>query len=73
MKTNMLRTAVEKWLQPVSPQSIRVTQAGRIGAQRVRFVCIQSDRGSGLPCSLYFFLHGDGSWRVFPPCQPGRP
>jgi len=61
-----LRSLVEKWLTPTSATPIRVTRFGRTGSSRSRYVCVEALQPEGA-VALFFFRHGDGTWRVFPP------
>lgn len=61
-----LRLLVEKWLGPMSAMTVRVTQFGRIGSNQRRFVCVEAPRPAG-KLVIYFFLHDNGVWCVFPP------
>nr|WP_082855217.1 hypothetical protein [Paraburkholderia phytofirmans] len=63
---NSLRLMVEKWLSPSSTMPARVARFGRMSSNRLRYVCVEALRPTG-PLALYFFLHDDGKWRVFPP------
>lgn len=61
-----LRLVVEKWLGPTVAKPARIVRVGRMSSGRQRYVCVES---SGQPGALaiYFFLHDDGRWCVFPP------
>lgn len=61
-----LRSQVEKWLAPHFMRSVRVTEFGRTGSSNARYVRVESRDNAGSH-ALYFFLHGDGHWSVFPP------
>jgi hypothetical protein len=65
-ETNVLslRYQVEKWLTPTGP--VHVTAFGRSPSGGGRYVCIETRQPAG-PRALFFFRHGDGYWRVFPP------
>jgi hypothetical protein len=60
-----LRGQVEKWLAPEAAP-VHVTAFGRTRFGGVRYVCVEALLRTGLR-ALYFFRHGDGSWRVYPP------
>lgn len=60
-----LRALVEKWLGPTPAITVRVTQFGRMASNKQRFVCVESLRPAG-KLTIYFFLHDDGAWCVFP-------
>jgi hypothetical protein len=68
MKTaeKSLHSLVEKWLTPTSAMPIRVTRFGRTRISKSRYVCVEVLQPEG-PVALFFFRHGDGTWRVFPP------
>jgi hypothetical protein len=59
-----LRYQVEKWLTPTTP--VHVTAFGRSPSGGGRYVCVETRQPAG-PRALFFFQHGDGGWRVFPP------
>ncbi|RQR43658.1 hypothetical protein DIE21_34930 [Burkholderia sp. Bp9140] len=61
-----LRTLVEKWLGQTPAMPIRVTRFGRMPSNRRRYVCVEALRPAGV-LAIYFFLHDDGAWYVFPP------
>jgi hypothetical protein len=44
----------------------RVTMFGRLRSNQQRYVCVEALRPAGA-MAIYFFLHNDGVWRVFPP------
>ncbi|MBC8752265.1 hypothetical protein OKW42_004724 [Paraburkholderia sp. WC7.3d] len=61
-----LRLLVEKWIRPTPATPVRVIRFGRIPSSRRRYVCVEAL----LPAAalvIYFFLHDDGTWHVFPP------
>lgn len=60
-----LRLLIEKWLAPMPGMPVRVTEFGRRGSNRRRYVCVEASRPSGL-LTIFFFRHDDGTWRVFP-------
>ncbi len=68
MDTNngSLRLLVEKWLAPTPAMPVRVAQYGRMRSNQRRYVCVESLRPAGT-LAIYFFLHEDGVWCVFPP------
>jgi hypothetical protein len=59
-----LRSQVDKWFHPASLVSIKRTpiHSGRV----LRCVRVES-RAERI---IFFFKHGDGVWRVYPP-EPG--
>lgn len=61
-----LRLLVKKWLGPTSAIAVRVTRFGRMSSNQRRFVCVEALRPAG-KLAIYFFLHDDGVWCVFPP------
>lgn len=61
-----LRLLVEKWLGPTPAMPARVIRFGRIPSNRRRFVCVEVSRPTGA-LAVYFFLHDNGEWHVFPP------
>jgi hypothetical protein len=61
-----LRFLVEKWLGLTPAIPVRVTHFGRMRSNQRRYVCIESWRPAGA-LTIYFFLHPDGVWYVFPP------
>ncbi|WP_204117536.1 hypothetical protein [Paraburkholderia sp. C35] len=61
-----LREQVQKWLAPNATASVRVVRYGRLHRSKTRYVVVETEAISG-PRSMYFFLHADGSWNVFPP------
>jgi hypothetical protein len=61
-----LRSLVEKWLAPTTTTRLRVIQFGRTGCDRRRYVRVEALAQSGSH-AIFFFRHGDGCWRVFPP------
>ena len=60
-----LRSRVEKWLTPRLPTSVRVTVFSRIGPDNRRYVRVESQEAAGSH-ALFFFLHDEGHWSVFP-------
>jgi hypothetical protein len=61
-----LRSLVDKWLAPTPSAPIRVTQFGRACSNQRRYVRVEVHRPTGA-VGMFFFRHGDGTWRVFPP------
>ncbi|WP_028217659.1 hypothetical protein [Paraburkholderia oxyphila] len=61
-----LQGLVEKWLAPTPAVPAHVTQFGRTAAGNTRFICVEVSHPTN-PRALFFFRHGDGCWRVFPP------
>lgn len=68
MQSNItnLHAIVAKWIAAADDRPVRVARFGRMRAGHVPYVCVQ--RAADM---LYFFRHGDGSWRVFPPAAQG--
>ncbi|MCI0152027.1 hypothetical protein KNO81_40035 [Paraburkholderia sediminicola] len=60
-----LRLLVEKWLGPTLGMPARVTWFGRMSSNQRRYVCIKTLWPAGA-LAIYFFLHDDGTWCVFP-------
>lgn len=61
-----LRLVVEKWLGPTVTKPARIVRVGRMSSGRQRYVCVESSEQPGV-LAIYFFLHDDGRWCVFPP------
>jgi hypothetical protein len=61
-----LRVVGEKWLQFNALSTARVTAFGRTRSAGSRYVCVETIHDSE-KVALFFFRHGDGCWRVFPP------
>lgn len=61
-----LRLLVEKWLGPTPAVPVRVTRFGRMSSNQRHYVCVEAMRPAGA-LAIYFFLHDDGVWCVFPP------
>jgi hypothetical protein len=61
-----LRLVVEKWLGFTSPKTARISAFGRTVSGGRRYVCVETTHDSE-QFALFFFRHGDGCWRVFPP------
>jgi len=59
-----LRQLIEKWFAPNPAMPAHVTQFGRMRESKQRFVRVESTQQS-YPFAIFFFRHGDGSWRVF--------
>ncbi|MDN7184761.1 hypothetical protein M0D69_43490, partial [Caballeronia sp. SEWSISQ10-4 2] len=51
---------------PAPGRTIRLTRYSYPGTDHHRCIRIESSRVTG-PFELFFFRHGDGLWRVFPP------
>ncbi|SAL17930.1 hypothetical protein AWB68_00537 [Caballeronia choica] len=65
-----LRSLVDKWLAPTRLMPARVTQVGRLLANRARYVRPERHT-SGEAITIIFFRHDDGSWCVFQPLRQG--
>jgi hypothetical protein len=63
-----LRLVVDKWLGPIPWTRVRVAGFGRLPSSRRRYVCVETLRSAGA-LKIYFFLHDDGRWCVFPPAS----
>ena len=63
-----LRTEVAKWFDVQS--RARVTRFGRIYPGSSRYVCVSAPKPGGV-FALYFFHHGAGDWRIYPPSGVG--
>ncbi|MGF6506164.1 hypothetical protein OKW26_001967 [Paraburkholderia sp. 32] len=61
-----LRLVIEKWLGLTPTMPVRVTRSGRTGRNRRRYVYVEALGPTGT-LAIYFFLHDDGGWCVFPP------
>ncbi|MGF6873541.1 hypothetical protein [Paraburkholderia sp. MM5477-R1] len=61
-----LRALVDKWLGSAPAAPMRVAGFGRMRTSHRRYVCIEASRPPGA-FFMYFFLHDDGTWGVFPP------
>jgi hypothetical protein len=59
---------VAKWFDSTS--RARVTRFGRIYPGGSRYVCLSAPKPGGL-FALYFFHHGAGDWRIYPPWGVG--
>jgi hypothetical protein len=66
LASGTLRLLVDKWLGPNPGTSVRVAGFGRLPSNRRRYVCVETLRSAGT-LKIYFFLHDDGQWCVFPP------
>ncbi|SAK64781.1 hypothetical protein AWB77_02414 [Caballeronia fortuita] len=63
-----LRAEVARWFDAGS--RARVTRFGRIYPGGSRYVCVSATR-PGRCFALYFFHHGAGDWRIYPPWGVG--
>jgi hypothetical protein len=63
-----LRTLIDKWLAPTAASPVRVTRHSRANANQGRCVRVESLQTTG-SLAIFFFRHGDGAWRVFPPAS----
>ncbi|MCP2091784.1 UNVERIFIED_ORG: hypothetical protein J2Y81_007890 [Paraburkholderia sediminicola] len=61
-----LRSLVAKWLGSNPATPARVIRFGHIRSNRRRYVCVEALRPAGA-LTIYFFLHDDGMWCVYPP------
>ena len=59
-----LHAEVARWFDSTS--HARVTRFGRIYPGGSRYVCLSASRPDGV-FALYFFHHGAGDWRIYPP------
>ncbi|MGU7778597.1 hypothetical protein [Burkholderia sp. PU8-34] len=61
-----LRFLVEKWFAPTPEAPVRVTRISPAGSNLTRCVRVEALH---VPDSIaiFFFLHDDGTWCVFPP------
>ncbi|SAK62373.1 hypothetical protein AWB75_02686 [Caballeronia catudaia] len=66
--SSALRTEVARWFDPAS--RARVTRFGRIYPGGSRYVCVSAPKPGGV-FALYFFHHGAGDWRIYPPWGVG--
>lgn len=62
---NSLRLMIDKWLPSTVEARVKVTRFSRVRPNRRRYVCVEAIRPEG-PVAIFFFLHDDGRWRVFP-------
>jgi hypothetical protein len=69
--THSLRDQVQKWLALDVATAVRIDERGRLRPARTRYVLvgIQSTKGFR---SMYFFLHSNGDWYVYPPPVASR-
>jgi len=61
-----LRSAIDKWGALGFEGNVRLTRPshGQSGVRR----CVRVEAAhAGAALTVFFFLHEDGSWRVFPP------
>lgn len=65
-----LRATAEKWLRPAGGTRLSVKVFGRMGTGLHRYVGVVS-RGVQGERVMFFFLHDDGSWCVFPQQEHG--
>ncbi|WP_044041275.1 hypothetical protein [Caballeronia insecticola] len=63
-----LRAEVARWFESTS--RARVTRFGRIYPGGSRYVCVSASK-PGARFALYFFHHGAGDWRIYPPWGVG--
>lgn len=63
-----LRLLVDKWLGPTPEGPLKVMGFGRLPSSQRRYVCVETLRPTGV-LTIYFFLHDDGRWCVFPPAS----
>lgn len=61
-----LRSVIDKWLAPSATAPIRVTRLRCASNGSMRCVRAEPFLSPGSR-AIFFFRHGDGSWRVFPP------
>ncbi|MGF6727361.1 hypothetical protein P3T43_006753 [Paraburkholderia sp. GAS41] len=61
-----LRVLVARWLGSDPTTPTRVIRFGYVRPNRYRYVCVETQRPAG-PLTIYFFLHKDGVWSVYPP------
>lgn len=66
--SSALRKEVSRWFVPAS--RARVTRFGRIYPGGSRYVCVSAPKPGGF-FALYFFHHGAGDWRIYPPWGVG--
>ncbi|MGF6536632.1 hypothetical protein P3T24_007643 [Paraburkholderia sp. GAS33] len=60
-----LRSLVARWLGANPATLTRVVRFGHIRPNRRRYVCVETLRPTGA-LTIYFFLHDDGMWSVYP-------
>lgn len=61
-----LRLMVEHWLAPDPASRVRVIEFRKRRSTQSCYVCVETIKGRD-PVAMYFYRHGDGLWRVFPP------
>ena len=61
-----LRLMVEHWLIGDSTKRVRVTEFRNRRSERGCYVCVEALR-EACPIAMFFFRHGDGTWRIYPP------
>jgi hypothetical protein len=64
-----LRVQIEKWFGPVSRQALRITRMGHSSVGGIRCVMVEGVQPNE-SCTVVFFRHNDGSWRLYPPETP---
>ena len=65
-----LRLLVEKWFAPTTVSRVRLTRFGRAWSKGKRVVRAET-LSLESSIEIFFFQHGDGTWRIFPP-EPER-
>ncbi|WP_087043660.1 hypothetical protein [Caballeronia ptereochthonis] len=63
-----MRAEVARWF--ASTSRARVTRFGRIYPGGSRYMCVSASKPGGT-FALYFFHHGGGDWRIYPPWGVG--
>jgi len=63
-----LRSMVEHWLTADPSKGIRVTEFKKRRSRHGCYVCVETAGEAG-PIAMFFFRHGDGTWRVYPPSR----
>ena len=66
MVNRSLRLLVEKWLGLAPAIPANLTKFSRSRLNQRRYLCVEASWPAGT-LTVYFFLHDDGTWRVFPP------
>jgi hypothetical protein len=61
-----LRLLVDKWFAPNPAAPVRLTRISPASSNLTRCVRVEALR-AGDSVAIFFFRHGDGTWRVFPP------
>jgi hypothetical protein len=61
-----LKMQIEKWFGSVSGEALRITRLRASNGGRARCVIVESRRANESR-TIVFFLHGNGSWHVYPP------